>query len=470
MTLQSFVHAMTWCVFAYFVISMGAYFLLNILSILRMHRIEQEKVLADLPQIYSGLEPPISLLLNTRNNAASVAASVQALLQLDYPVSEIIVINDGSQDATLATLIQAFDLHVFPEAYRIQLATQAVRCIYQSTRHLNLRVIDKEYGGKADALNAGINASRYPFFCSMDDDTILQPDSLLRLAAPFLNDSLVVATTSAVRVANGADIKNGLLGQLALPQGWLPLFQIIEYLRIALFAPLGWSTLNGMLIAPAAGIGLFRKQVVLKAGGYRSDTPLENMELIVRMHRLMRKQRQAYRITFVADPLCWHRVPQDLSHLKSQRLKWQQGLSSSLTQNWGLLFSRNGGVPGHLAFPFFLLFEWLGPVLELLSYVFILLAYACGLVSWQICLAFFSIAIGLGVLLSASGLLLEEMSFQLYPKAGNTAKLIMAAILGNFGYRQLDMAWRSFATLGFLIGRRRHDKLKSTGKSESAHR
>lgn len=454
MNLQSFVAIATWCVIGYFIVSKISYFLLNVLSIFNMHRIEQGKVLADLPHIYSGLEPPISLLLSTRNHATTIAASVQALLQLDYPTFEIIVVNDGSHDASLDTLIAAFDLHAFPEAYRIQLATQPVRRIYRSTRHPNLRVIDKEYGGQADALNAGINASRYPLFCSVDDNTILHRDSLHRIVAPFLNDNKVIASAGAVRVANGCELKNGLLDKIALPQHWLPLFQIIEYLRTSLFAPLGWSTLNGMLIVPAAGVGLFRKEVVLEAGGYRTDTTIENMELIVRMHRLMREKRRAYQITFVADPVCWHRVPQDLAALKNQRMRWQQGLLDSLSQNMGLLFSRNGGVPGRVAFPFFILFEWLGPAIELFGYIFILLAYACGLISGQACLAFFSVAIGLGILLSASGLLLEEMSFHLYRGTGDIAKLVGMAIIGNLGYRQLNLAWRSLGMACWLMGRK----------------
>ncbi|RBA23060.1 glycosyltransferase family 2 protein [Herminiimonas fonticola] len=454
MTLSSLITAATWCILGYFIVSKISYFLLNALSIFRMHRMEQGKILADLPQIYSGLEQPISLLLRTHNSAATIATSVHALLKLDYSNFEIIVINDGSQDATLDTLLDTFDLHAFPEAYRIQLATQEVHCIYRSTRYPNLRVIDKKHGGKADALNAGINASRYPLFCSVDDHTILHRDSLRRMAAPFLNDNTVIATAGAVRVANGCEVENGLLNKVALPKRWLPVFQIVEYLRTSLFAPLGWSTMNGMLIVPAAGVGLFQKEAVIEVGGYRTDTTTGNMELIVRMHRLMRKKQQEYQITFVADPVCWQQVPQDLAALRNQRMHWQQGLLDSLSQNMGLLFSRNGGVPGRLAFPFFIVFECVGPILELFGYAFILLAYACGLLSLQACMAFFSVAIGLGILLSASGLLLEEMSFHLYPKASDIVKLAIVAILGNLGYRQLNIAWRSYSTARWLMGQK----------------
>ena len=460
MTLSSFIAAATWCILGYFIVSKISYFLLNALSIFRMHRMEQEKVLADLPQIYSGLEQPISVLLSTHNSAATISTSLHALLKLDYSIFEIIVINDGSQDATLDTLISTFDLQAFPEAYRIKLPTQEVHRIYHSTRHPNLRVIDKKYGGQADALNAGINASRYPLFCSVDDNTILHQDSLRRIVAPFLNENTVIATAGAVRVANGCEVENGLLNKVALPTRWLPFFQIIEYLRTSLFAPLGWSTMNGMLIVPAAGVGLFQKEVVIEVGGYRTDTTTGNMELIVRMHRLMRKKQREYQITFVADPVCWQQVPQDLATLKNLRIGWQKGLLGSLSQNRELLFSRNGGVPGHLAFPFFIVFECMGPILELFGYAFILLAYACGLLSLQTCMAFFSVAIGLGILLSASGLLLEEMSFHLYPKASDIAKLAIVAILGNLGYRQLNIAWRSYSTARWLLDHRNRTSSK----------
>jgi cellulose synthase/poly-beta-1,6-N-acetylglucosamine synthase-like glycosyltransferase len=453
-------------VFGYFIVYNISYFFLNILALFRIHGIAQAKILADLPHIQTGLEPPISILLTTHNEADRIASSVQSLLQLDYPKHEIIVINDGSQDQTIQTLIAAFDLHPFPEAYRVQLATHTVNRIYRSTHHPRLRVIDKEYGGTADALNAGINAARYPLFCSVDVATILHKDSLKRMAAPFLNDNKVIAAVGAVRVANGCETENGLLKKIALPKSRLVLFQIVESLRTALFAPLGWSMLNGMLIAPI-GMTLYRKESVIAVGGYRRDTAIASTELIVRMHRLMRKNRLAYRIRFVADPVCWHQVPQNFSGLKTQCIRWQQGLSDSLIQNIGLMFARNGGVPARIVFPFFLFFEWLGPLIEIMSYAFILIATACGLISWQAGMAFLSVAIGLGILLSASTLLLEEMSFRLYPRASDLSKLSIAAVISNFGYRQLISLWRVQGMVCWMINRPHH-ALKSSSIKQIA--
>lgn len=440
-TQQLIVEFTTWFILAYFILLNGGYLLLNMLSIVTLHRKGQERILDDLPQVYSGLEPPISLLVPAYNEEATIAASVRSMLQLSYSELEIIVINDGSKDGTLEVLKHEFALVPFPEAYRVQLETKPVKGIFRSTRYPNLRVIDKENGGKADSLNAGINASRYPLFCGVDADSILQRDSLQKVVKPFLSDPDIVATGGTVRVANGCEVRGGFLTRVGLPSNPWALFQVVEYLRAFLFGRLGWSTVNGMLIISGA-FGLFRKETVIMAGGYRPKTIGEDMELVVRMHRLLRQRRQRYRIEFVPDPVCWTEAPEDRATLRNQRIRWQRGLSESLSANWGLMFNRRGGTPGWLAFPFMLLFEWLGPVIELGGYIFMVFAFAFGLVSWQAFAVFLFVAIGLGILLSASGLLLEEMSFHIYPEPRHLAMLALFVIIENFGYRQINSWWR----------------------------
>ena len=431
----------TWFVLCYFIALNGSYILLNLASLRALYRKGQEQFLDELPQAYSGLEPPVSILVPAYNEEATIAASIQSMLQLTYSEFEIIVVNDGSRDNTLEVLKREFKLLPFPEPYRQQIPTKPLNCIYRSTRYPNVRVVDKVNGGKADSLNAGINVSRYPLFCGVDADSILQRDSLERVIKPFLSDPTVVATGGTVRVANGCEVSGGFLTKVGLPKNIWALFQVVEYLRAFLFGRLGWSTVNGMLIISGA-FGVFRKETVIAAGGYRPNTIGEDMELVVRMHRLLRAKRQPYRVVFVPDPVCWTEAPEDFKTLKNQRIRWQRGLSESLTANWGLLFSRNGGAPGWLAFPFMLLFEWLGPVVELGGYAFMLIAFLTGAISWQAFGAFLFVAIGLGILLSASGLLLEEMSFHLYPRGSQLLWLALVVVLENFGYRQLNTVWR----------------------------
>ena len=431
----------TWFIFAYFILLNAGYLGLNFLSIFALQKTRQEKLLDDLPQAFSGLEPGISILVPAYNEETTITASIRSMFQLTYSDFEIIVINDGSKDQTLEVLKREFSLLPFPDAERDGLKTQPIRGVYRSIIHPNLRVIDKENGGKADSLNAGINAARHPLFCGVDADSILSRNSLQRVAKPFLNDHDMVATGGTVREANGCEVSEGFLTKVGLPTNIWALFQVVEYLRAFLFGRLGWSQINAMLIISGA-FGLFKTEVVVAAGGYRSNTIGEDMELVVRIHRMLREQGKRYRITFVPEPVCWTEAPENRTTLRNQRIRWQRGLSESLSSNWGLMFSRNGGTPGWVAFPFMILFEWLGPLVELGGYLFMLYAYVFGLISWQAFSVFLFMANGLGILLSASGLLLEEISFHIYPKFSQLALLALVVVLENLGYRQLNTWWR----------------------------
>ncbi len=428
-------------VLVYFVLLNGGYLMLNFLAMYALRRRSQEAILDDLPQVYSALEPPISMIVPAYNEEATIVTSIRSMLQLSYSEMEVVVINDGSTDRTLQVMIDEFGLVPFPEAYRIQLETRPVKGIYRSTRFPNLRVVDKVNGGKADSTNAGINAARYPLFCCVDADSILQRDSLQRLVRPFLGDPLMVATGGTVRIANGCEVRGGFLTRVGMPKNPWALFQVVEYLRAFMFGRMGWSVINGMLIISGA-FGLFRKDTVVAVGGYNPKAIGEDMELVVRMHRKLRSRGIPYKIEFVPDPVCWTEAPEDYKQLRNQRIRWSRGLSESLTTNWGLMFSRHGGVAGWMAFPFFMLFEWLGPFVELFGYIFMAVAWWQGWVSWESFLIFLFLAIGLGILLSAFGLLLEEMSFHLYPRPSHLLILAAVVVLENFGYRQINSWWR----------------------------
>ena len=446
-------------IIGYFILSRTGNFLVNLLAVFRLRDLEREKVLAELPLLHAGLEQPISILLTTRDEAATIVAKVHTLLRLEYSSFEIVVVNNGSSDATMAELICAFDMHPFPEAYRVRLQTQAIKGIHRSTRHKNLRVIDKEAGSPADALNAAINAARYPLLCSIADGTLLRQDCLQRLAAPFVNANKIVATTAALRVGNDCETENGLLTRFVLPQRWLPRLQIMEQLRASLFGPLGWSTGNAMLLPPS-GISLLRKDAVIDAGGYNTQAADPHMELIVRLHRTMRAKRQPCCIHFIAEPICARNAPDALHIWKEERTQWQHGVKDSLHLNmrWPL---RKACVAGRIAFPFVLLFENWGPLLEVFGYLFMLAAFASGVIPAQAFGAFLMVAIGFGILLSVSGLLLEEMSFHTYPDKTDVLVLAIAAVVSNLGYAQLDAVWRSLAML-----QRKQDDATATARLE----
>lgn len=443
----------TWVVFCYFVFLNMGYLTLNLCSLVVLRRHVHEEILADLPQLHTALEVPTTIIVPAYNEESTIAGSVRSMLQLAYREYEIVVVNDGSRDGTLEALREAFALEPFPEALRVRISTQPVRQVYLSARHPNLRVIDKENGGKADALNAGINIARYPLFCSVDADSVLQRDSLRRVTRPFQRDDSVVATGGMVRVANGCEVSDGFLTRVGLPRNALALFQVVEYLRAFLFGRLGWSALGGMLIISGA-FGVFRKATVISAGGYRTQTIGEDMELVVRLHRVLRARGERYRIEFAPDPVCWTEAPEDLRTLRNQRVRWHRGLSESLAAHWPLMFSRRGGAPGWIAFPFLLLFEWLGPVIEVSGYVFLAVAVFYGWIDWTAFAAFLFLTVGLGILLSISGLLLEEMCFHIYPKPRHLCVLGFVAVAENFGYGQINSWWRLIGILQWAFQRK----------------
>jgi cellulose synthase/poly-beta-1,6-N-acetylglucosamine synthase-like glycosyltransferase len=441
MSWDNAVEGAQWFFLAYFVLLNLGYLALNAFSMLELPRHLQARLLDQLPRLHSGFEPPVSMLVPAYNEEATIAASVRSMLQLDYPELEIIVVNDGSRDGTLEALRREFALQPYPEAYWRRLEVKPVRGIYRSTTYPNLRVIDKENGGKADALNAAINASRYPLVCGVDADSILERASLRRVVAPFLHEPHIIASGGTVRIANGCEVRGGFLERVALPTRLLPLLQIVEYLRAFLFGRLGWAPFNAVLIISGA-FGVFRKEAVVAAGGYRHDTVGEDMELVVRLHRFYRTTGRPYRIAFLPDPICWTEAPESLKVLRSQRTRWQRGLGESLAANRELLFHPRGGAPGWLAFPFMIVFEWLGPMLEVTGYAFMISGFLLGAIAPEAFLTFMLLAIGLGMTLSASALLLEEISFHIYKRPTDLLVLGAVAMIENFGYRQLVSLWR----------------------------
>jgi cellulose synthase/poly-beta-1,6-N-acetylglucosamine synthase-like glycosyltransferase len=313
--------------------------------------------------------------------------------------------------------------------------------VYLSTRYHNLRVLDKENGGKADSLNAGANLSQNTLVCCVDADSILQPDSLIRVVQPFLEEPATIATGGTIRIANGCKMEGSFITKIELPKKTLPLIQVVEYLRAFLFGRLGWSPLNALMIISGA-FSVFRREALMEVGGYNTHTVGEDMELIVRLHRHNRLLGRKYRITFVPDPICWTEAPEDLKTLKNQRIRWQRGLAESLAINKQLLFHPKSGLVGWLAFPFMLFFEMLSPCVELSGYIFMITGFLFGFVSETPFIAFMVITIGMGLLLSINALLLEEMSFQMYTKVSDIFRLLGALLIENLGYRQLTLFWR----------------------------
>ena len=398
----------------------------------------------------SPLAPGISMLLPAFNEQVGVVESVRSLLRQRYPEHEVIVINDGSLDRTLEVLDAAFDLVPVRRQLRDVLPTEEVLATYASRRHPELLVVDKRNGGKADALNCGINAAAHPYICCVDGDALIEEEALLRVAQPIVDDpDRVVASGGMVRIVNGCAVDDGAVTAVRLPRSRIATLQVVEYFRAFLVGRLAWSEFGALLIISGA-FGVFQRSAVEAAGGYWTDTVGEDAELVVRLHRHLRERDEPYRIEFVPEPVCWTECPEDLRGLGRQRRRWQRGLAQTLWRHRRLVGNPRYGVFGMLALPYFVLFELLGPVVELACYALLPVSAAAGLLAPELLLGFVIVSVLMGIVLSISALALEEFSFRRHPSHRDVARLLLYAVLGTFGPRQVAAAWRMLGLFDLL--------------------
>ena len=436
---------------AYFAVVMPFYGLLIVAALWSSSRYRQTLKGQALQRfLKSSLTPPVSILVPAYNEQLSVAESVRSLLHLDYPELEVIVINDGSSDGTIEVLCRDFGLVPTSLAWRPELPCSPIRGIYVSPEEPRLLVIDKENGGKSDALNAGLNFAHSPYFCTVDADVVLEADALLRVMAPVLHSrSLVLASGGIVRVANGCQVEHGRVRQVRLPERRIEVLQVVEYLRGFLFGREGWSALNALLIISGA-FGVFSRAVAMEIGGYRRDTVGEDMDLVVRMHRRLCETGRPYRILFVPDPVCWTQVPSDLRTLARQRRRWQKGLLDVLWRNRRMMLNPRYGRAGWLAFPYQVGVELLGPMVEIVGILCILASAALGLLGWGPLLYLLLFGYLAGTVISVAAVLLEELTYRRYTSLRELLRLLGYALLDFFPYRQFLLVCRVWGMLDYL--------------------
>ena len=391
---------------------------------------------------YADASPPIALLAPAYNEALTIVESVRSLLSLQYPNFEIVVINDGSKDETLQVLIEAFGLERVERSHDLAVPHEPIIALYGASTQPRLVVVDKQNGGKADALNAGINVSRAPIVCSMDADSLLEPDALLRAVRPFVDDPIrTVAVGGTVRIANGCRIDHGRVVEVRAPTNPLALLQTVEYLRAFLMARLAWSKVNALTIISGA-FGLFRRANVIEVGGYTRGTVGEDMELVVKLHRLMRDQKRPYRVAFIPEPVCWTEAPETLDVLGRQRSRWHRGALETFERHRDMTFNPRYGRVGTVGFGYILLVDVIGPIVETLGYLLVPAFWFMGLLSVDYVLAFVAVSFTFGVVISVGALALEESELRRFPRATDLLTLTAVAVIENFGYRQINNLWR----------------------------
>ena len=404
--------------------------------------------------LMSDVALPISLIVPGYNEEATIVESVRSMLSLRYPDMEIIVVNDGSRDGTLKALVGAFSLVPVVRVHDAAVRHATIRQVYGSPLHPRLLVVDKENGGKADAINAGINMARSPLFCVVDADSLLEVESLLSSVRPFMEDPRhMVAVGGTIRVLNGCVVEDGQVKSVGLPRRFLPLVQYMEYIRAYLMARLAWSRW-GILTLISGAFGIFQRDAAIAVGGFSHGTVGEDLELIVKMHKHQRRSGNPYAMRYVPEPVCWTEAPETLKVLANQRKRWQRGALEAFFRHRDMLFNPRYGRIGMLGFANTLVIDVLGPVSEVLGYGLLPLFWLAGVLSLDFFLAFVAVFFAFGVFISSASLILEEMELKRVPRASDLALLLGVAVVENFGYRQLTNVWRIIGWWEFLRGKK----------------
>ncbi len=454
-------------VIMYYVIAISiAFVVLSILASYAMNKYKRRNGFVDYRAILSTeLAPGISIIAPAYNEGNNIVENVRSLLSLHYPDYEIIIVNDGSKDDTLEKLIEAYDLYKVHFAINYQIETKDVRAVYKSKNkaYSDIVVVDKENGGKADALNVGLNISREPLVACIDVDCILAHDALLKLVKPFMEgDRKIIATGGVIRAANSCEIQAGEIKKVRLPTKYKVRVQVLEYFRAFLMGRMAWAQIDGLLLISGA-FGMFDKEVAIRAGGYDPKTVGEDMELVVRMRRLMHDEKTKYRVAFIPDPLCWTEVPETWKMLGKQRNRWARGTIETLWKHRRLCLNPKYGVMGMVSIPFWILFEWLAPLIELTGIILYTIMAVFGWTNWTYYISFFILVYCFSVMFTVFAIWFEEETYQQYRKPKYIVILLFTTILEPFVYHPFVMLSSVKGNIDWLRGKKSWGEMTRVG-------
>lgn len=433
-----------YCCAVYAIYSLLTFFsYLSILANMRRNRIREKLVL-----IQSPLTPGISIITGAFNEEMTIISNVRSLLNMNYPLFEVIIVNDGSTDKTLEKLIQEFTLTEVEFAYNYFIPSSQIQRIFKSENPAcsSLLVIDKINGGcKADAINAGINASSYPYFLNTDVDCILDNDTLIQLIQPFVDDEKrVIATGATLRMVNTCVVDSGVLVEAKVPKEILPIFQEIEYIRSFVLGKMGWNLINAIPNV-SGGLGMFDKEIVIKTGGYDPNSFGEDMDMLMRMSKYMLETKQEYAIRYIPQSLCWTEGPSTLKVLKRQRIRWGRGLYQIFSNYYKLLFNPKYKMLGMVVLPYNFIFEFCAPLVELLGiicYIYLIISH---LINWPFALILLLFVYSFSVLITLLSIVWDQLVIRRY-RFKEVFKLCLFVFLEPIIYHPLVMI---FALIGY---------------------
>jgi cellulose synthase/poly-beta-1,6-N-acetylglucosamine synthase-like glycosyltransferase len=400
--------------------------------------------------------PSISIIAPAYNEEATIIENIRSLLSLEYPKVEVIVVNDGSKDHSLQKVIEYYSLVKVEYAFNGTIPTAKVRGVYKSTMvaYNNLIYIDKENGGKADALNAGINISRSDLFLAVDVDCIIEHDAILRMVKPFIEeegDRRVIAAGGVVRIANSCKIKDGRIIEVNYPKNLWAKFQVLEYIRAFTLGRMAWSRINGLLIISGA-FGLFDRQLVRDVNGYDTSSVGEDFELVVRLRKYMHNvTKQKYKVAFIPEPLCWTEVPSKLKTLKNQRNRWTRGSIDTVLKHKDMFFNPRYGKMGLISFPYWVLFEWLAPIIETVGLLYFLFMVIFESINMQVFLTLSVFVIAFSLFFSSFSIYYETYVFNRYKGPKFIISVVLTALAETIVYHPLNVVFALLGNFAFFI-------------------
>ncbi len=427
---------LTYGIFTYALVLLLSYILIGFFSIGETREYMHENQFTDYRLLASSPHAPtVSILAPAYNEGATIIENVRSLLSVYYSNIEILIINDGSKDDSLQKLIDAYDLEKIPFHVNYRIATKAVRGIYKSTNpvYKKLVVIDKENGGKADALNVGINVSANDYIVCIDVDCILEQDAVLKMMKPFLEEGeeKIIASGGVVRIANSCEIRDGRLVKVHLPQNYWARLQSLEYIRAFILGRMAWARLNGLLLISGA-FGAFDRHIVINAGGYNHNTVGEDMELVVRMRRYMEERKLPYKVTYIPDPLCWTEAPTSSKILGRQRNRWIRGTIETMKFHKKMFLNPKYHLLGMISYPYWFFFEMVAPLIEFFGLIVFVLLTITGHINWNMFLALLVFVISFGYLYSAFAAYMEVTTYNMYRRRTDMMKLLLTALTEPF--------------------------------------
>ena len=443
------------------------YLILTIFSAISLRKYLRKNSYVDYNSIVSSpLAPSLSVIAPAFNESETIIDNIRTLLSLYYNNYEVVVVNDGSKDDSLEKIIKAYELEKVNYYFDYRLPCKRIRGVYKSQNRSfkKLTVIDKANGGKADSLNAGLNVCRNDLVVSIDADSIMEPDALLKMVKPFMEakERKVIGAGGVIRIANSCEIKDGHIQKINLPKKFLPRAQVMEYTRAFLMGRMAWSELDGLLLISGA-LGMFDREIVINSGGYHTNTVGEDMELVVRIRMYMVDNDLDYDVVYIPDPLCWTEVPSTLKVLARQRSRWTRGTLETLITHRKLFLNRKYGKLGMLSYPYWLMFEYLAPIIEFLGILWFIFLVITNNLNWPFFLLLFGFVYFFAVSLSIWAVLFEEITFHKYEKRRDVLRLMGTAFLEPIFYHPLVMLMSIKGNIDKLLKRNSWGKMERKG-------